>query len=352
MDHQALAKLLTGQLESEASWKQAIDALFVGHPDLIARAEEHLEEEDILRLLSALVIYVGQIGFRTPARKARLFDLAQSMGVHVLPVHYSSPVPDTASLPDRLWAGPRDFAGAIDLNLDGQLEFLRRVSGWSGELADVPFEAEGRPGFFWNNSQLYRTDAAIYYAAIRELRPARVVEIGGGYSTLIAARAALANGETELVCIEPQPSEELRRGLPGLARLIERPVQEVDTALFSRLESGDLVFVDGSHVARVGSDVNHLVFEVVPRLAPGVVLHFHDVFTPREYPEQWIKERQIFWSEQYLLEAFLLFNREFEILCLTSYLGETHPDAVREALGLRAGTPAGGSSAWLRRRTA
>jgi len=350
MDHQALAKLLTGQLESEASWKQAIDALFVVHPDLIARAEEHLEEEDIFRLLSTLVIYVGQIGFRTPARKARLFDLAQSMGVHILPVHYSSPVPDTRALPDRLWAGPRELGGAIDLNLPGQLEFLRRVSGWSGELADVPFEAEGRPGFFWNNTQLYRTDAALYYSTIRAFQPATVIEIGGGYSTMIAARAAAANGSTELVCVEPEPNDELRRGFPGLSRLIELPVQEAGAALLSTLGPGDVLFVDGSHVAKTGSDVSFLFLEVLPKLPGGTLVHVHDVFTPWEYPEHWIKAQQQFWTEQYLLEAFLLFNREFEILCLTHYLGETQPEAVRDSLALPADVPAGGCSAWLRRR--
>jgi hypothetical protein len=350
METQAIAKLLTGRLQSEASWREAIDALYAGHPGLIAQAEEHLGEDDLLRLLSVLVIYVGQIGFRTPERKARLFDAAQSMGVHVLPVHYSSPVPDTAELPERLWRGPRDPGAAIDLNVEGQLAFLAPLRRWSAELEDVPLEDAGG-GFFWNNSQLYRTDAALYYATIRELRPARVVEIGGGYSTLVAARAAASNGTTELVCVEPFPSGELRDGFPGLGRLIEQPLQDVERSLFSDLRAGDVLFVDGTHVSRIGSDVNHLFFEILPALAPGVVLHFHDVFTPWDYPERWVKERQIFWNEQYLLEAFLSFNREFEVLCLTNYLGERHPEAVRDALGLPARAPAGGSSAWLRRRT-
>ena len=297
-------------------------------------------------------MYVGQIGFQTPERRARLFERAQGMGVHLLPVHYSSPVPDTRALPDRLWAGPRELGGAIDLNVPGQLEFLRRVSGWAGELADVPSEADGRHGFFWNNAQLYRTDATLYYSAIRAFRPATVIEIGGGYSTMIAARAAAANGTTELVCVEPEPSDELRRGFPGLSRLIELPVQAAGPELFSTLRPGDVLFVDGTHVAKTGSDVNFLFLEVMPTLPGGAFVHVHDVFTPWEYPEHWIKSQQQFWTEQYLLEAFLLFNPEFDILCLMNYLGETQPEAVRDALALPPEVPAGGCSAWLQRRAA
>ena len=184
---------------------------------------------------------------------------------------------------------------------------------------------------------------------IRELRPAQVVEVGGGYSTMLAARASVANGATDLVCIEPEPRPELRRGLAGLSALIEKPVQEANLSLFEKLGSGDILFIDGTHVSRVASDVNYLFLEIVPRLARGVVLHVHDVFTPWEYPEHWIREQQIFWNEQYLLEAFLLFNREFEPLCFMNFLGRMAPEAFRDALGLSPGAPAGGSSAWLRR---
>lgn len=342
--HEVLVELLAERLGSEAGWLEAIDALYTGRDTLIASARARLTEDDLLRLLSVLVIYLGRLGFETPERKERLFDLAQAMDVHVLPVHFGSPVPDTRSLPSRLWEGPRGFGGALDLNVEGQLAFLRQVSGHAFELAEL--EAEG---FSWDNPTISRADAALYYCTIRELRPRTVIEVGGGHSTWIAARAAARNGATEVVCIDPDPPEALR-GLAGLARVVGRPVQEADPGLFAGLGAGDVLFLDGTHVARIGSDVNYLLLDVIPALEDGVLVHVHDVFTPWEYPEWWIRGRQAFWTEQYLLEAFLLFNREFEVLCMTNQLGREHPEAVREALALPHDAAPGGSSAWLRRR--
>jgi predicted O-methyltransferase YrrM len=230
--------------------------------------------------------------------------------------------------------------------LEKQLELLARVGRFAPELSDIPELAES--GFFWDNRQIYRTDAAVYYGMIRESQPRLVVEVGGGYSTMLAARACTVNGTTELVCVEPSPRPELRAGLPGLRTLLDRPVQEVEVDLFLELKAGDILFIDGSHVSRVGSDVNHVILSIFPRLAPGVLVHVHDVFTPWDYPEPWIREQQIFWNEQYVLEAFLLFNRAFELLCFMNFLGMTAPDAFRSALGLPPGAPAGGSSAWMR----
>jgi hypothetical protein len=344
--HEALAGLLLQHLGSETAWLEAIDALYAGRDRLIASARERLSEDDLLRLLSVLVIYLGRLGFETPERKERLFEAAQAMDVHVLPVHYGSPVPDTRALPGRLWEAPRSFGGALDLDVERQLAFLRSVSTHAPELATL--EAEG---ISWDNLTISRTDASLYYCIVRELRPRRVIEVGGGHSTRVAASAAVQNGVTELVCIDPDPAPGLRE-LPGLARLVERPVQEADPGLFGGLGAGDILFVDGTHVVRVGSDVNYLLLEVVPALASGVLVHLHDVFTPWEYPEWWVREHQVFWSEQYLLEAFLLFNREFEVLCMTNQLGKDRPEAVRDALALPAGVAPGGSSAWLRRMVA
>jgi Methyltransferase domain len=341
-----LGELLAG-LDSNESWNEALDRLHLARPEVIESAERHLSEEEVLRLLTILVHYVGAMGFVTPERKAALFDRAQTLGVHVLPVHYSSPIPDTRELPEGFSARARDFSGGLTLDLGSQLELLTRLGRWAEELADVPEQAAS--GFYWDNTQLYRNDATAYYGMIRELRPQRVVEVGGGFSTMIASRACVANGSTDLVCVEPWPRPELRNGLPCLGRLIESPVQDVAPDLFLELRAGDLLFIDGSHVSRAGSDVNYLLLSILPRLARGVVVHVHDVFTPWEYPEHWITEQQIFWNEQYLLEAFLLYNGDFEPLCFMNFLGKTAPEAFRAALGLAPNAAPGGSSAWLRR---
>lgn len=159
----------------------------------------------------------------------------------------------------------------------------------------------------------------------------------------------MKNGHTELQAIDPYPLEILRQKVPGLNRLIEGPVQRVPVARFGELCQNDILFIDGSHVCRFGSDVNYLVFRVLPALQPGVIIHFHDIFLPWEFPRDWIVDRQLFWNEQYLLLAFLLFNDSFEVLLGTQYLGREMPgELLRVFPFLRV---PGGASFWIRRKT-
>jgi Methyltransferase domain len=183
---------------------------------------------------------------------------------------------------------------------------------------------------------------------VRHFRPRRIVEIGSGFSTMVSAQAALRNGSTQLIAVEPHPSELLRKGFPGLTTLIPRKVEEVDPALFAGLGSGDILFIDSSHVVRTGGDVNFLYLELLPRLADGVVVHVHDVFLPRDYPRDWVVDKRIFWTEQYLLHAFLIFNSAFGVLYSTPFMAERHPDRVRAAFPECPWV--GGGSFWMRRR--
>jgi hypothetical protein len=125
-------------------------------------------------------------------------------------------------------------------------------------------------------------------------------------------------------------------------------VQQVPLAHFARLKSNDILFIDSSHVCTAGSDVNFLVFEVLPRLEPGVLVHFHDIFLPWDYPEPWIKERRIFYNEQYLLLAFLMFNDAFEVLVASRFLTMTDEDRFRRLFPFLPWIKA--CSFWLRRR--
>ena len=129
--------------------------------------------------------------------------------------------------------------------------------------------------------------------------------------------------------MEPFPDEILKGGFAGLAALEAKKVQEVRLDVFDRLESGDILFIDTSHVVKTAGDVNYLFLEVVPRLNPGVIIHVHDIFFPKEYPKEWVLDQQRFWTEQYLLQAFLAFNSEFEVLFGNSYIATRYPDAFR-----------------------
>jgi hypothetical protein len=151
-----------------------------------------------------------------------------------------------------------------------------------------------------------------------------------------------------LTCIEPYPRDFIVAGVPGVTDLRVEQVQDTPLELFSELASGDVLFVDTSHTLKSGGDVTWIMQEIIPRLAPGVLVHIHDVFIPGEYPEQWVMEGWG-WNESYAVRAFLSFNSAFEILWGTQYMLHTHPDAVIETFPGLASGPLSGAALWIRR---
>jgi hypothetical protein len=139
----------------------------------------------------------------------------------------------------------------------------------------------------------------------------------------------------------------LRAGFAGLTSLIPSKVEEVSLDLFTELEPSDVLFIDSSHVVRTGGDVTYLFLEVLPRLRPGVVVHVHDIFLPREYPREWVTEELRFWTEQYLLQAFLVFNSAFRVLFANSYVGARYATDLRETFPSSPWW--GGGSFWMQR---
>jgi predicted O-methyltransferase YrrM len=166
-----------------------------------------------------------------------------------------------------------------------------------------------------------------------EVRPARIIEVGSGHTSalLLDTNERHFDGRIECAFIEPYP--QLLRSLlkpadlPGV-KIIERQLQDVDLALFTTLRAGDILFIDSSHVAKAGSDLLTLFFEVLPRLNPGTLVHFHDVFHRFEYPAHWLHEGRV-WNEQYILRAFLQFNADFKIKLFTHYMISRNPEWFR-----------------------
>ena len=294
---------------------------------------------------------------------SRSFPLWERLGVHVTPNHFYEPIPDLRHLPPRLWDSPEDPPG-VDLNEDRQLALLADLAERYGKEYDE-FPTSATPvawEYHLANDQFSKVDAELLYSMVRHWRPKRVIEIGSGYSTRVAAQAIRKNGELDadyhcdLIAIEPFPSEILVRGFPGLTRLISTPVQDVPPALFETLEAGDILFIDSSHVAKIGSDVCFEFLRILPLVAPGVVVQVHDIFLPAEYPRHLIVDWHRFWNEQYLLQAFLAFNGDFEVLLGACMLHLRHPDRLAEAIPSyrRVGWPTGlpPCSFWLRRKPA
>jgi Methyltransferase domain len=269
------------------------------------------------------------------------------------PGHFYSPIVDRADMRAReqaLWRVPEVLAG-IDLNSASHTEILTQ---WFPQfIKDYDYPDKGDPhapqGFFNHNDQFSWLDARALFVFLRKLRPARVIEVGSGYSSLMIAdvNTRFLQGACEFTCIEPYPRAFLKSGIKGVSKLIEKRVEELSLDVFSSLESGDILFIDSSHVAKTGSDVLYLFFEVLPRLKPGVMVHVHDIFLPAEYPKEWVIDQGRNWNEQYLLRALLMFSTRFKVRFGCNYAAIAHGPEVVAALAREDGQGMAGGSVWI-----
>lgn len=275
---------------------------------------------------------IGDIVFKN------LFPLWQRLGFHITRNHFYQPIPDTRTLPAKFWQRHSDLAG-IDMNEKKQLQLLADfVKRFKPEYSSIPLSRNDTTqphDYFINNGAFESVDGEVLYCMIRHFRPKKIFEIGSGFSTRLSAMAGLKNGQDgdpcQLKAFEPYPKRFLRKGFPGLSELIQQRIQDVPLSEFDRLEANDILFIDSSHVLKIGSDVQYLYLEVLPRLKNGVVVHIHDIFMPAEYPRSWIFRDYHFWTEQYLLQAFLMFNRAFEVLWAGNFMNLNHPDLLESA---------------------
>jgi hypothetical protein len=280
--------------------------------------------------------------------------LADSLGADVVERTMYSPVPAVPAPDDPVWSKPRPLLG-LELDLEAQFRFVEsELTPYLGEF-DPPRQ-EGAPGDFhlWN-TWYQGGDAELLYAMVRLLRPRRVLELGSGWSTLVTARACAVNAAhgapVEFTSSDPEPRLGVDPPPPGLTRLERTAAQELPMERFLALAPGDVLFVDTTHTVKLGSEVNRLVLEVLPRLAPGVTVHFHDIYLPWEYPRFWYK-RGTYLNEQDLLQAFLSSNPDWEVLLAVHALARTDRDRLARSIGSLSErvARAGPSAFWIRRR--
>lgn len=241
----------------------------------------------------------------------------------------------------------------IDLNVAGQLALLSTLRSY---YADQPFaelaeDAQNR--YFYNNQWFVYADGFFLHAMMRHFCPRRIVEVGSGFSSAMMLDTAdlFFDGSTQITFIEPYPDERLSKLLANRTsrvsyRLFRNRLQDVAERPWAELVENDFLFIDSSHVSKCGSDVNRLFFELLPRIAPGVIIHIHDIFAFFEYPKTWTQSGW-FWNESYLLRAFLMFNSEFEILLWPNVVLPRNPALEKEMPLCFKNT---GSSFWMRRR--
>jgi hypothetical protein len=249
------------------------------------------------------------------------------------PGDFYSPLPDRAEIPSEI--PPRRDIPGVDLREEQQLALLEQL----GTLAaDLPFheEASAALRYWFGNEWFSYCDATVLHTMLRHFRPRRVVEVGSGFSSavMLDTRDLFLERTTHYTFIDPYPQRLqslLRPNDQGRCDVLPVKVQQVPMSVFEALSKDDILFVDSSHVVKVGSDVAWIVFEILPRLASGVVVHFHDIPWPFEYPTSWFRAGRA-WNEAYFLRALLQDSERFEILFFNDFMKTHHRQALARHL--------------------
>jgi predicted O-methyltransferase YrrM len=231
---------------------------------------------------------------------------------------FYSPIPDLTMLDQGTWSARSDLPGTA-FDLDRQLDYLdAELAPYIAEFKPPREPAGGRTDYYLRNGLFQAGDAELLYAMIRRHRCGTVLELGAGFSTLVSAAAVRANRadgvQTRLISCDPYASRSAAASVDGLAELRPVAAEHLQESDFAALGEGDILFIDSSHTVRLGGDVIHLLCEVIPRLAPGVLVHVHDIYLPYPYPQAWYDQFGWYWAEQYLLQALLVGNAGLEVL--------------------------------------
>ncbi len=257
-------------------------------------------------------------------------------GLHILPANYHSTVPSVDEIEGSFeYRGPT-APWLIESIFDDErlLGVLAELEPFAEEF-DPPLECSEEPvqRYAWNSPAIGSCDAMAYYCFLRLRKPRRLIEVGAGYSTLIALEALERNGSGEIVCIDPYPKPFLEL-LQDRIEILRQPVQDVPLRFFEEgLLEGDVLFIDSSHTVKVGSDCLYLYLKVLPSLRAGVLVHSHDVFLPEALPRSFALDHHAYWTEQYLLLALLLGNPEWRVLFGSNYHCLYHGSEVERWMG-------------------
>lgn len=279
--------------------------------------------------ISALLLkHIRKYGIqRLPINKKILFNV----GVFPIRDHYHEPQFDMRNM-KRTFPQLRNLPG-INWNINKQLEILNELT-FSHELKDIPTEKADELQFYLGNGAFESGDAEFWYQLIRLKKPTKIFEVGSGYSTLLAIDAIRKNEEENTkykckhVCIEPYENFWLEKTGVLLHR---KKVENVEIPAFSELVENDILFIDSSHIIRPEGDLLFEYLELLPSLNKGVIVHLHDIFSPRNYPNEWLTSEVLFWYEQYLLEAFLSCNNTWEIFASLNHLHHSHYEQLKSA---------------------
>ena len=271
---------------------------------------------------------------------------------YVPPGNFHSPIVDIAEAEkdrERIWAVPKSLKG-ISLNEEGQLALLKQFA--EKYYPSIPFKVQrGGLRYCYDNPSYGHSYAAFLHCIIRHARPERIIDVGCGNSScvILDTNELFFSNSIKCIFIDPYPQllkSLLKAGDGEKIDIIPNRLQDVPLVVFKELKENDILFIDSTHVSKTGSDVNYLFFEILPSLKKGVLIHFHDISYPFEYPEEWIKEGRS-WNENYMMRCFLAYNKSFEIVLFNTYLQTFHREWFEKNMPLCLKNP--GGSLWIRK---
>ena len=257
------------------------------------------------------------------------------------PGHYYSPIPsinDVKEYKESLKINEliSDISG-ININRNEQIQLLGKIEEIVNGT-ELQKERCGNIRYYWNNGYYGYGDGIVLSAIIRIYKPRKIIEVGSGYSSalMLDVNEKYFDNGINMTFIEPFPDRlnGLVKGKNLVAKIIVDKVQNVDIKSFESLESGDILFVDSSHVGKLNNDLLHIIFKILPILKPGVIIHFHDIFWPFEYPIEWIEEGKA-WNEIYYIRALLLYSKKFKIIFMSDYLAKCLGESYVHALNAK-----------------
>ncbi len=291
----------------------------------------------------------------------KFIDMSIACGIDMtyvisyIPGHYYSPLLSQAevqNVADRVFAEHDGHFPDIDLRYEAQVELYKALTRY---YVFWPYQDAKRDNlrYYSDNDYFAHADGYWLYAFMRHFKPKRIVEVGSGFSSclMLDVKEHHFKDSLKLTFIEPFPERLLSVIKPQEKhdiRLIQERVQDVDTACFTELEAGDILFIDNSHVGKLGSDVLYIFHTIFPLLQKGVIIHLHDIFFPFEYPRQWIENGHLAWNECYFLRSFLQYNTSFEVLLFGHWLGLKHQDLLEKHTAICAKNI--GGSFWMRKK--
>jgi preprotein translocase subunit Sss1 len=332
-------------LVEEADWSDLIETV---HMDLLGRPPDESAATywaDALR---------GGLRFEEMYKAVSESDEHRAASkLFVYPGHYYSPIVNPALIEKSektIFDFDRKLPG-INLNSDSQIELLGEIEKQYGTL---PFEEEPteQNRYYYNNLFFRYSDAITLFCFIMKFQPGKIIEVGSGYSSAVILDALDFAPELKTQCLFIEPNIErleslLRETDKARVEILPHFVQDIDISRFDQLRENDILFIDSTHVVKTGSDVLYHITNILPNLRPGVLIHFHDIFYPFEYPRDWVMDDNRSWNEIYFLQAFLMNNDQYEIVFFNDYMQKLHGDQIRGSMPKFMKAP--GGSLWLRK---